>query len=80
MFIVVVVCADRIDFPDNGFAFAGDRTEGSVSFTLPGSNVKLTLELAGFKQNCDLPVLEEWYTQEKVVNQAKLYGRITRAW
>lgn len=77
----VVPCADKIDFPETGFSFQnGQKSQGSVKFRIPGSNVDLTLELGGFKRDCNdqLP-LDYWYTQEKVVNQAVLYGRITRA-
>jgi len=73
-----VPCADRVDFPDSGFA-AGAQGIGTLSFSLPGSNVLLTLELTGFKLNCNEDVIDEWYTQENVINQAVLYGRITRA-
>jgi hypothetical protein len=71
----VVGCADKIDFADNGFSFNNGQKElGSVKFKLPGSNVDLTLSLTGFKQNCQSASLPFWYTQEKVINQAVLYG------
>jgi hypothetical protein len=75
----VVVCADRIGF--DSFSFINNQqAAGSVKFNLPGSNIDFTLAVGGFKQSCAASTfLDAWFTQEKVINQAVLYARITRA-
>lgn len=76
----VVICADRIGF-DDIFAFVnGQKSSGSIKFNLANSNIDLTVQIGGFKQNCgNTSFIDEWFTQEKVINQAVLYGRVTRA-